>query len=344
MELSPQSVAQATFTTVKKGYDPNEVRAYLARLATSIEATQTQAAAMEARARAAVARLQELAGQPAARPPETTGIVPAVTDAPAAGEPAPAPAPISPTTDESQTISRTLLLAQRTADATIAEANADAQRIREEAEASSQSTINGAQEMRTRILEEARIEGRKTMEEQRIQIEGEVQALLARREFLLGDVEQLEQHVVAHRERLRDVAGSLTTIAENAAGGLGDLRRPLMSAVNAEDVAAIPRQTSPATPWSNSSEGHDELGETLDPTMPMPRVPSANADAPTSAPPVAKIQYPGPPASAEELASRARDTGELDFTPAAGNAPLNYQPIDRAADDDSFTIGGEELR
>ena len=63
MELSPQSVSSTTFKIVKKGYDPDEVRAYLAQLANSIETTQNQATAMEARARAAVVRLQEIAAQ-----------------------------------------------------------------------------------------------------------------------------------------------------------------------------------------------------------------------------------------------------------------------------------------
>ena len=49
MELSPQSVSSTTFKIVKKGYDPDEVRAYLAQLANSIETTQNQATAMEAR-------------------------------------------------------------------------------------------------------------------------------------------------------------------------------------------------------------------------------------------------------------------------------------------------------
>ena len=80
MELSPQSVASTTFKTVKKGYDPDEVRAYLGQLATAIESAQSQASAMEARARAAVARLQELAAQPANTP---TGIAkPAPADSP----------------------------------------------------------------------------------------------------------------------------------------------------------------------------------------------------------------------------------------------------------------------
>lgn len=223
MELSPQSVASTTFKTVKKGYDPDEVRAYLAQLATAIEGTQSQAAAMEARARAAVARLQEIAAQPAA------GVAPS---------PTPIIAPVVGV-EESETISRTLLLAQRTADTTIAEAEGLAARIREDAEAEARYAVETARETQARLIEEAKVEARRAGEGQRIQIESEVQALLARREFLLSDVEHLEQHVITHRERLRDVAGALTELVDNANGGLSELRRPLMSAVNDADAHGI---------------------------------------------------------------------------------------------------------
>src|SRR5262245_24887582 len=111
MELSPQSDASTTFRIVKKGYDPDEVRGYLSQLASSIEVTQSQATAMEARARAAVARLQEL-DQPSA-----------VSASAVLSEDA---VPVGDT----EVISRTLLLAQRTADATIADANEVATAIR----------------------------------------------------------------------------------------------------------------------------------------------------------------------------------------------------------------------
>lgn len=224
MELSPQSVASTTFKTVKKGYDPDEVRAYLAKLATAIESTQAQASAMEARARAAVARLQE----------RTANTTPA-------GQAAPAPVSFpSAGVDEAGTISRTLLLAQRTADTTIAEAEADAKRIREQADAEARFAVDSASEMQNRLIEEAKGEARRAAEGARIQVEGEVQALLARREFLLSDVEHLEQHVITHRDRLREVAGALTAIVEHGPGGLADVRRPLMSAVTDGDSSAEP--------------------------------------------------------------------------------------------------------
>ena len=104
MDLTPSQVAAASFRTVRKGYDPDEVDAFLQQASKALEDAQQQATAMEARARAAVARLQEAASAEQAKPPAPEGDVVRVS------------------TDEAETISRTLVLAQRTADATIADA------------------------------------------------------------------------------------------------------------------------------------------------------------------------------------------------------------------------------
>ena len=60
MEMSPQRVRSAEFKTVRKGAVPDEVRVFLSDVADELERAQNQSAAMEARARAAVARLQEI--------------------------------------------------------------------------------------------------------------------------------------------------------------------------------------------------------------------------------------------------------------------------------------------
>ena len=59
MEMNPQRVRSAEFKTVRKGADPDEVRVFLSDVADELERAQNQSTAMEARARAAVARLQE---------------------------------------------------------------------------------------------------------------------------------------------------------------------------------------------------------------------------------------------------------------------------------------------
>ena len=212
MELSPQSVSSTTFKIVKKGYDPEQVSSYLSALGSSIEETQNQAAAMEARARAAIARLQEMTAQAAA------------------AEAAPAPSSVAPAAD-ADTISRTLLLAQRTADATVAEATAEAARLTSAAEDQANKLVDGAQEIVNRLHDEAKSEARRAGDAERVQVESEVQSLLARRAFLLGDVEQLEQHIVSQRERVREVSGLLGDIVSRVAGGLGHIDRPVLSAV-----------------------------------------------------------------------------------------------------------------
>ena len=126
MDISPQRVRTAEFRTVKRGLDPDEVREFLNEVAAELERAQNQSTAMEARARAAVARLQEISesGATATGRDQRAGAA-AVTATPAAS------------VDEAETISRTLLLAQRTADTAVAEAKAEAERI--EREASSRS-------------------------------------------------------------------------------------------------------------------------------------------------------------------------------------------------------------
>ncbi|HAP75613.1 MAG TPA: hypothetical protein DCR14_05970, partial [Acidimicrobiaceae bacterium] len=63
MEMSPQTIRSTGFRTVKKGYDPAEVDAFKDQVASVVETAQNQATAMEARARAAVAKLQEVSQQ-----------------------------------------------------------------------------------------------------------------------------------------------------------------------------------------------------------------------------------------------------------------------------------------
>lgn len=211
MEMSPQSVRNAVFQTVRKGADPKEVKAFLDDVADELERAQNQSTAMEARARAAVARLQEVT--------ESAAATPATVDASA---------------DESETISRTLLLAQRTADNTIAEARGEAARIVRSANDEAATTLDSTREMAAKLLDEAHAEARRVRETERIAIAGEVDALKARRDFLESDVEQLELFLAEQRNRLREAASSIVGVVERVPGGLGAARPPLLSASDDE--------------------------------------------------------------------------------------------------------------
>ena len=244
MDFSPQTVRSAGFRTVKKGYDQAEVDDFKEKVAAAIETAQNQATAMEARARAAVAKLQEVSQQVSSGSRE---------------------AGASGNDEDAETISRTLLLAQRTADTTVAQANADAESITVKARVDATTVIDNARAMADKLLDEARLEARRSAESERIKAENEVQALLARRDFLLADVDQLEHYVDAQRERLRDAAVSLQDLVERVPGGLGEIRRPLLSA-SAEPVSAPPAPEA----WSPAAgEPADSHEPTLDETAPI---------------------------------------------------------------------------
>ena len=220
MDISPQRVRTAEFRTVKRGLDPDEVREFLSQVAAELERAQNQSTAMEARARAAVARLQEIS--------ESGATAPIATSEPAS--PVAAPAAPTASVDEAETISRTLLLAQRTADTAVAEAKAEAERIEREASADAAKTIDSTREMSARLLDEAREEARRAGEAERLNVKTEVDSLRARRDFLESDVDHLERHLAEERSRLREAATTLLDLTERVPGGLGEVRRPLLSA------------------------------------------------------------------------------------------------------------------
>ncbi|MEI7618140.1 MAG: DivIVA domain-containing protein [Actinomycetota bacterium] len=289
MELSPESVSGTTFRIVKKGCDPEEVRTYLAQLAVSFEAMQKHAAAMEARARAATARLQEIAAQPAVA---STG----------------------PTHDEAaDSISRAMLLAQRTADTTIREAELEAAQITGRAKAEAQILIDSGQGALNRMLDEAKNDARRAAEGELKRVEDEVASMLARRDFLLSDVEHLEQHIVTQRERLRDVASALNDLVSRVPGGLADLRRPLISAVSehnsdlvdadgnsGDDTAEL--DGTPA--WGSVPPEHAALAAG-DEHAPLPMVPDDAEDLFDVTQPIPRIRF----APADELPDSSNRAG-----------------------------------
>ena len=223
MDITAANVAHTSFRTVRKGYDPGEVDAYLQRVARALEEAQQQATAMEARARAAVSRLQEQAAEEPAAP--------RLDEQPLERRDADA-LQVSP--DEPESISRTLLLAQRTADTTITEAQAEAERLRSEAQAEADSTIDSTREMAAKLLEAARIDARKLTEAERQAAENEVESLVARREFLVGDVDELESFLADQRERLRAAARQIEALCDRVPAGLASTASPLLSASDDE--------------------------------------------------------------------------------------------------------------
>ena len=191
MALSPQRIRDITFKPARKGYDQGEVDTFLRRSG--------------GHTRVGAERGDGDGGTGARRRRPAAGADPG----PGAEAPAAAREEVRGHVDEAETISRTLLLAQRTADQTVADAQAEADRLLATARDEAASRLDGAREEATQLVEEGKAEARRAGESERVRVEGEVQALLARRDFLESDVDHLEQYIVAQRERITEAVSDL---------------------------------------------------------------------------------------------------------------------------------------
>ena len=127
--------------------------------------------------------------------------------------------------ESEDTLRRTLVLAQRTADAAIAEANAEAAQTLEEANAHASRTTSAANERASELVRaaeaqaailrtETEAEVRRIAEESRAPLMEDIREAERVRNFLRDDIGLLERHLVAQRERLRVDVGELTRIIE----------------------------------------------------------------------------------------------------------------------------------
>jgi DivIVA domain-containing protein len=310
MDISPQTVRTTSFKLVKKGYDPDEVDSFKEQVAAAVEHAQNQATAMEARARAAVAKLQEVSQQVGS---------------------APAPVAAAAHSGDTEVISRTLLLAQRTADATVAEARVEADQIVNKARDEAGRVLDTARNMAAKTVDDARFEARRAAEDERVKADNEVQSLLARRDFLLADVDHLEQYLGAQRERLRDAAVQLHELIERVPGGLGDMRRPLLSA----SAEPLPPELAPAP--VDTEAPSPKL--TLD-SLPAPRFAD---DAPS--PPTTLVEaVPAPPSSPEEASERVWRMLDEEVASGRGSSTDVTGELTIPTDRTSFRFEDEELQ
>ena len=202
MDVTPQLLKDVEFREKKfGGYDPDEVDDFLERVGVAIGQLQLRLREMSQRAEAAEARLAE---QPA---------VPAL-----------------PPTEADDTLRRTLLLAQRTADAAVAEAQEEAQRIVGAAQDEAERIRAEDLARHERELQESQDEIRRAGDETRNRILAEVDELEGIRDQLMADVEVLERHVDDERARLQTTVDTLQGLLD-AAGAMAPLEPPVVTAV-----------------------------------------------------------------------------------------------------------------
>ncbi|MDG1878699.1 MAG: DivIVA domain-containing protein [Acidimicrobiales bacterium] len=189
-ELSPL-FHDIAFSGRLRGYDVAEVDAYVNRVARAASLVQGRIAELQARAEAA--ELRE----------------------------APRPAAL----EGEETMSRVLLLAQRTADAAVAEAQAEASEVLERAHADAAATRADADDYASRVLAEAETDRRRAIVDaetaaaeaiahERERVTDAIAELEQYHAFLAEDIDILERHVAESRSALATSLSGLADLLE----------------------------------------------------------------------------------------------------------------------------------
>jgi DivIVA domain-containing protein len=230
MDVTPQVINEVEFHQKMRGYDPDEVDDFLERVAVAVEQLQARVRDAEQRAQAAERRATE-----------TVERSPAAQTAP----PAPAPARATPPVgeaEETEAIRRTLVLAQRTADAAIKEAEEEARRSLRGAQEQVQRLYTEAQEKARKLVIDAESDARRASDETRQRLVKEIIALEEARDTLRADQGILERHLDEQRLRLRSSIGELQRLLDDP-GRLRAASLPELSGVTRPDLVD---ETSPS--------------------------------------------------------------------------------------------------
>lgn len=188
MDITPQVINEIEFHQKMRGYDPDEVDDFLERVAVAVAALQDRAREAAERAGEAERRIVELERLQGA--------------APAPGEVRGAAA--ASIEEDAETMRRTLVLAQRTADAAVREAEETAARM-----------LSEATDRARQIVQQAEAEASQAAEETRSRIVEEINALEEARELIRSDQSALEKHLEQQRAKIRGTISDLEGMLED---------------------------------------------------------------------------------------------------------------------------------
>ena len=198
MNVTAELLDTFEFRKKGRGYDSEQVDELIARVRSTLGDLEARLADATARAEAAEARAADAEAR-------------------------------SRTSSESdETIQRTLLLAQRTADAAVQEAEETAAKKVGEAELEAKRLVEEADEARARALANAEEEVRRSVDDSRTRLTQEIGALEQIRNTLMTDVERLEEHIEVERSRLRASSDALTDMLSRS-DRLGQVELPELS-------------------------------------------------------------------------------------------------------------------
>jgi DivIVA domain-containing protein len=314
MDLTTELLDNAAFREAKRGYNTQDVDEFIEQV--KVEYGSHEAALREAvqRAEAAEARVGE-AERRAAEAAERA----------------------SATSDADETLKRTLVLAQRTADAAIKEAEEQASRTLTSAQDQAARLLADAQEATARARAEAEAEARRAQEEARTRVLGELRDLEAARDQLHTDVDNLERHLEEQRDRVRLTTRELQRLLDDPAA-LREVAVPVLT-----DVVV------PATEPAPEPEVAREVEPDLDEDDPAAWTPDddawgeaePSAPTPPPSPAYAEAEEAGPDTEAVDVLAQ-RDADDDAYLAELRKAMTDESPLGPREDDDAVFDDPEE--
>src|SRR5579863_5789333 len=214
-----ESLRTVEFRQTLRGYHIDDVDEYLERVAVEAEGIQEQLRQAHERVRQATERITQLEGQRHGVP------------APSASASASAPEPSAGT----DSLQRTLELAQKFVEQTEAEARAQAK-----------ATIDEAEQRALALVGEAEQRAQALAEESEKRLRDEVTRLEGLRSKLASDVETISRHLEAERARLRGALGEMLHWIDETLQPAGSLKPPAPPAGPGERPREEASAASPA--------------------------------------------------------------------------------------------------
>jgi DivIVA domain-containing protein len=330
MDLTPKLLTEGTdFQQVRRGYDPDEVDDFLERVAAAVSRLQAQL--VEANRRAEMAEAASSAG------------------------------PASPEGAVVEEMQRTLVLAQRTADAAVREAREEADSLVAAARREAATILTNGRQEADRYAAESRLALSGDVRDLEAQRDGLLAELEARREVLFAELGALDHHVEEQRARLRASIEELQRVVDDPDAftverpeGYEDVAPP--TPVPLADVAPEPVAAAPAEPAVAPAEVEPVAVAEVAPVEIVNEVPAAEpafASPPPPAPdpehahepfsrPVPSAFGPPPGGSVQTMTSPtevAAAEGEVQDAPQSGDSLIDLthqRPMPDGHDEDAF--------
>jgi DivIVA domain-containing protein len=301
MELTSQVLHDAEFREAKRGgYNTQDVDEFIERIAAAVE--RQEALVREARQRVQAAETRAAEAERRAEDSEHRTVGTAEAD---------------------ETLKRTLVLAQRTADAAIREAEERAARTIADAEDRASRMLSEAQETTANAYATAEAEARQSQAEARAKVLNELNELEAMRHQLRHDVELLERHLEQQRERVRVTIHDLQRLLDNP-GALREAITPTFDEVHIPSDEPEPEATFDPEPQRS-------LGAM--PPPPQPRRLVADP-LPGAALEEDDWDHAAPPSWSEEVGGQPDESEYAPMPPAPRRRPPTPRVADGGGDHD----------